>query len=76
MDHARDRAALRHERDRYRPSRVAGDEGAGPVDGIDDQQCGMRQAGGIVSGFLRKPAGFGKRRAQPLFQEPIDGEIR
>ena len=57
------------------PGVAALHEGAGAVDRIDDEDLATGEPRRIVDGLLRQPAEVRPRRAEPLLQEAVDGDV-
>ena len=75
MHDACDRAAIDDERRRDRPARIARNEGARAVDGINDKERASLETLSIIRRFLRQPSRLRKRLTEALLQERVGGEI-
>ncbi len=57
------------------PEILAGDEGPGAVDGIDDKDGLADEAAFVVVGLLRKPAIVRPCSEQPPLEDVVGGEV-
>ena len=75
IEDAENRPAVPDQGDGNRPVGMTRGEGPGAVDGIDDPDMALPEAGRIVRRLLGKPAGLGKQFGEMAFQESIEGDV-
>ena len=75
IEDAENRPAVPDQGDGNRPVGMTRGEGPGAVDGIDDPDMALPEAGRIVRRFLGKPAGLGKQFGEMAFQESVEGDV-
>ena len=69
------RRRARDQRHTDAPVLAAGEIGAGAVDRIDDPDQFLAEAAVVVDALFRQPAIIRRRRAQPPFDEIVDGDV-
>src|SRR5690606_19942543 len=73
--HAGNRGPVLDDRKADRPGRLALDEGARPVDRIDDEYAPAQQAFGRVGRLFAEPAILGARRGQRRMEELVEDDV-